>query len=79
MIFSFLSTPITLSDLTKEIAYFLNISETEAENLIKPFINNEEENVTKYDEVGKSGLALNHYTAEAILIKLNSRGLLSTR
>ena len=51
MIFSFLSTPITLSDLTKEIAYFLDISETEAENLIKPFINNNEVCVTNYDSV----------------------------
>jgi radical SAM protein with 4Fe4S-binding SPASM domain len=49
MIFSFLSTPITLANLTKELSYFLDISKTEAKNLIKPFINNNEVCMTNYD------------------------------
>ena len=51
MIFSFLSTPVPYSDLTKELSYFLGLSEEEVETLIKPFISNDENVVTKYGGV----------------------------
>ncbi len=39
MIFSLLSQPIEIEDAIKKIAYFFSIKETEAENLITPFLN----------------------------------------
>ena len=41
MIFSFLSEPITLADLYKEVAYFLDISEEKAEKMIVSFLEQE--------------------------------------
>lgn len=48
MIFSFLSKPVSISDLTKELSYFLEMPEDDVETLIKPFINNNEITVTNY-------------------------------
>jgi radical SAM protein with 4Fe4S-binding SPASM domain len=48
MIFSFLSEPVLISDLVKELSYFLEMSEKDVETLIKPFISNKEMVVTNY-------------------------------
>jgi len=48
MIFSFLSAPVMIPDLVKELSYFLEMPEEEVETLIKPFINNDEIAVTTY-------------------------------
>ncbi|GHT66407.1 hypothetical protein AGMMS50239_27830 [Bacteroidia bacterium] len=48
MIFSFLSEPVSIPDLTKELSYFLEMPEEDVEALIKPFINNNEIAVTNY-------------------------------
>ncbi|MDR1348879.1 MAG: radical SAM protein [Prevotellaceae bacterium] len=42
MILSFFSKPIALQDAIKELSYFLDMIESDVENLIQPFINNYE-------------------------------------
>ncbi|MDR1611019.1 MAG: radical SAM protein [Candidatus Symbiothrix sp.] len=51
MIFSFMSEPVSFSDLTKELSYFLEMPEEDIETLIKPFISNNEIAVTNYKGV----------------------------
>lgn len=49
MILSFFSTPITIEDAVKELSNFLELSEEETHNIIKPFFENKESIYTTYN------------------------------
>lgn len=51
MIFSFLSEPITVADLFEEIAYFLDISEEKAQEIITPILEQGEAFYIEYEGV----------------------------
>lgn len=49
MIFSFLSEPIAISELYKQLMYFLDIDEKSVKEIILPLINNEQHLITQYN------------------------------